>query len=134
VDYLNALIEKKICLIDYEVIKDAEGKMVVGSSKLAGIVGCFDMLRLLGEFMLLRKSQNTPFLFTGGSAYMHENYESCQAALAKVAKMDLPPMLFGVVGSGAVAEGAIEVLKQLGIEYADPEDIRRGKRDKGCWT
>ena len=45
--------------------------MIVGSSKLAGTVGMFDAFRLVGETLLIRNKMNTPFLYTGGSAYMH---------------------------------------------------------------
>ena len=75
--YLKALLDKKTNLIDYEKIRDEKDTMLIGSSKLAGIVGIFDMFRILGEYLLLRKSINTPFLYSGGSAYMHPNLESC---------------------------------------------------------
>jgi hypothetical protein len=71
VGYLKSLLEKKICLLDYEKIRDEKDQMMIGSSKLAGAVGIFDSFRTIGEFLLLRRNLNTPFLFTGGSAYMH---------------------------------------------------------------
>ena len=57
--------------MDYEKIRDEKDKMIVGSSKLAGTVGMFDAFRLVGETLLIRNKMNTPFLYTGGSAYMH---------------------------------------------------------------
>ena len=71
VPYLKTLIDKKITLIDYEKIRNEKDEIVVGSSKLAGTVGMFNIFRILGEYLLLRENLNTPFLFTGGSAYMH---------------------------------------------------------------
>lgn len=71
VPYLKHLLQHKVCLIDYEKIKDEKDNMLIGSSKLAGVVGIYNIFRLLGEFCLIRMNLNTPFLFSGGSAYMH---------------------------------------------------------------
>ena len=85
--YLQAVLEKKICVIDYERIKNDSDQLVVGSSKLAGFVGMYDTFRVLGEFLLLRKKIYSPFLLSGGSAYMHPNKESCEKALQQVQKL-----------------------------------------------
>lgn len=87
VEYLKTLINKKICLIDYERIRDENDTMLIGSSKLAGSVGIFNIFRILGEFLLIRKRLNTPFMFTGGSAYMHPDLEACENDLRKVAQL-----------------------------------------------
>lgn len=76
--YFRELIEKNITLIDYERIRNPQNEILVGSSKLAGTVGMFNIFRIIGELVLLRENINTPFLFTGGSAYMHPNKESCE--------------------------------------------------------
>jgi hypothetical protein len=78
VEYLKTLIDKKICLIDYEMIRDDKDNMLIGSSKLAGIVGIFNIFRVLGEFLLIRKRLNTSFMYSGGSAYMHPDLDSCE--------------------------------------------------------
>jgi len=75
--YLRTLLEKKITLIDMEMIRNDKGEMLVGSSKLAGTVGMFNIFRIVGESLLLRKKINTPFIYTGGSAYMHPSKQSC---------------------------------------------------------
>jgi hypothetical protein len=79
ISYLKSLLERKITLVDYEKIRDEKDQMLIGSSKLAGMIGIFDMFRILGEFLLLSKNLNVgPFLSTGGSAYMHPNLKSCE--------------------------------------------------------
>ena len=109
--YLQALLDKKINLIDYEKIRDEKDTMLIGSSKLAGIVGIFDMFRILGEYLLLRKIINTPFLYSGGSAYMHPNLESCQKSLQNISQMiqdegglpkSITPFVIGIAGRGIV--------------------------------
>lgn len=87
IPYLKALIDKKITLIDFEKIRNDRDEMIVGSSKLAGTVGMFNIFRIVGEYLLLRKNINTPFLYTGGSAYMHKNKAECEEALKKITTM-----------------------------------------------
>jgi hypothetical protein len=82
--YLKSLLDNKICLLDYERIRDSNNEMLIGSSKLAGSVGMFNSFRLVGEFLLKRRNLNTPFLYTNGNAYMHKNLESCLLSLKKV--------------------------------------------------
>ena len=77
VPYLKTLIEKKICLIDYERIRNEKDEILVGSSKLAGFIGMFNAFRVIGEYLLLRRNINTPFLYVGGSAYMHRDKVEC---------------------------------------------------------
>lgn len=43
--YLKALIEKNITLVDYEKIRNEKDEMLIGSSKLAGTVGMFNIFR-----------------------------------------------------------------------------------------
>ena len=71
--YLKKLLESSITLVDYEKIRNEKDEILVGSSKLAGFIGMFNAFRVLGEFLLIRKGINTPFLYMGGSAYMHSD-------------------------------------------------------------
>lgn len=121
VDALRDCINKKICLLDYEMMRDPQTQQIcVGSSKLAGTVGMFDVFRLVGELLLLQKNINTPFLFTGGSAYMHEDLSMCQRDLKRVGELisknglpsSISPFVIGISGNGVVAQGAKELLKE----------------------
>lgn len=79
-DLLDAMLEKKIRMIDYECIREAKTKegevpqRLVAFGRYAGIAGAFDFFRGIGEFMLQKKLQ-TPFIFLG-STYMYEDYEA----------------------------------------------------------
>ena len=119
---LDALLEKKIRMVDYERIREAGGanpQRLVAFGRYAGIAGAIDFIRGIGEFLLQRKI-STPFV-NMGSTYMYSCYEDMQDGLAKVSKLitqksiskTLLPCVFGVTGTGRVADGAMEVLKQL---------------------
>lgn len=75
---LDAMLAKKIRMIDYECIREAESKdgqveqRLVAFGWFAGVAGAFDMLRGIGEF-LLGKKLHSPFIYMG-STYMYEDY------------------------------------------------------------
>lgn len=115
--------------IDYDRIRNEEGKPIVGSSKLAGFVGCYDGLRGLGEYLLTKEGINTPFLFTG-SAYMQRSYQSCKDTLTQIGKDFLPipeslrPMIFGITGrSGACTAGVLDLLSCLKVKHIKPTEV-----------
>lgn len=58
---LKALLDKKIRLIDYELITDPQERRAVLFGKFAGYAGAFEMLRGFGDRMLAL-GYNTPFL------------------------------------------------------------------------
>jgi alpha-aminoadipic semialdehyde synthase len=109
---LDAMLEKKIRLIDFECIRENKAEnpnRLVAFGRYAGIAGTFDFLRGIGEF-LLEKGYQTPFLYIG-SSYMYEDYGSMKNCLEKVNNnihrsglpQTLSPMVFAVTGTGRVA-------------------------------
>lgn len=132
-DLLDAMLAKRIRMIDYECIRevpknpDDVTNRLVAFGRYAGIAGAFDFFRGIGEFMLQKKLQ-TPFIFLG-STYMYEDYEAMKAALASVARgiaksgtpKQYPPLVFGVTGTGRVAQGIMEVLELLPHVKVDPD-------------
>lgn len=120
---LDAMLEKRIRMIDYECIRekterpDQIGNRLVAFGRYAGIAGAFDFFRGIGEFMLQKKLQ-TPFIFLG-STYMYEDYDAMKMALQgvarNIAKTGTPkqysPMVFAVTGTGRVSDGILEVLE-----------------------
>mmetsp|Transcript_7236 Transcript_7236/g.6418 ORF Transcript_7236/g.6418 Transcript_7236/m.6418 type:complete len:334 (-) Transcript_7236:322-1323(-) len=139
----QALIDKNCSFIDYEVIRDKEGKSLVGTSKLAGIVGAFNTIRALGEFLLIkgapqsgeeRKKIRTPFL-QAGSAYMYESYNECVQKLHQIrdslkSKPDriaanCGPIIAGILGMGTVGQGAKEIFIELGAEEITSDQLTK---------
>jgi alpha-aminoadipic semialdehyde synthase len=131
---LDALLEKKIRMVDFEGIKNDSGRLVA-FGRFAGIAGTFDFLRGCGEYLLQRGFQ-TPLIFLG-SAYMYEDWADMQHALSRVAKgitvgaiKPLGPMVFAVTGTGRVGGGALEVLTKLPHEFVDPGKLEQLVKDE----
>ena len=47
-DLLRAILDKKIRLIDYEVLKDAQNKRIIGFGRYAGVVGAYNAFLTYG--------------------------------------------------------------------------------------
>lgn len=139
---LKSILDKKIRLVDYELIKNSKGERLVAFGRYAGIVGACDILSGLGRFLLM-KSLYTPFLHVS-MTYNYKSFEKMMKEIKLVGQeiqikrfpKKLCPIIFGITGGkGRVAQGAIEVLKQLPHEFVSPEDLpglveSKGSRDR----
>src|SRR5690606_24946293 len=107
---LQAVIEKKIRLVDYEVLKDLSGKRLVGFGRYAGIVGCYNGLLAFGK-----KHK----LYDLKPAHQCFDRKEMEAELQKV---KLPPKTkIAITGKGRVSNGALEVLKLIDIDRVTPK-------------
>ncbi len=61
---LDACLEKKVRLIDYEKMVNESGQRVVAFGKFAGIAGMIDILNGIG-LRLLALGHHTPFMHIG---------------------------------------------------------------------
>jgi len=61
---LDACLEKKVRLIDYEKMVNENGQRVVAFGKYAGIAGMIDILNGIG-LRLLALGHHTPFMHIG---------------------------------------------------------------------
>lgn len=100
---LQAVLDKKIRLIDYEVLKNEEGNRVVAFGRWAGIVGAYNAFWTYGKktdlFEIKRANECTDLMD------LH----------SELAKVQLPPVKIILTGSGRVGNGAKEVLNSLKI-------------------
>lgn len=134
IPYLKKLLESRITLVDMEKIRSVESdEMLVGSSKLAGVVGMFNSFRLVGELLLLRRGINSVLLHTGGSCYMHRNLQDCKDVLKRIGRSileeglpkEISPFVIGITGRGVVSKGALELIQDtLPCEVVDPKDLK----------
>lgn len=109
---LKAVLEKKIQLIDYEVLKNKVGKRLIGFGRYAGIVGCYNGLRAFG----LKNN-----LFEIKKASECENRIELEQ---EVAKITLPSNTKIVLtGFGRVGYGAREIMDLLPILEVSPEEF-----------
>lgn len=106
---LQTVLEKKIQLIDYEVLCNKEGFRIIGFGRFAGLVGAYNGLRAFGL-----KNE----LFNLKPAHECEDLEEMLQHLDVV---NLPPIKIAVTGDGRVANGVIEILSHMNIMRVSPE-------------
>ncbi|MDG1146922.1 MAG: NAD(P)-dependent oxidoreductase [Crocinitomicaceae bacterium] len=120
---LQAILDKKIQLIDYEALKNKSNKRVIGFGRYAGIVGCYN-----------------GFLTYG---LKHELYELKAANKCadrkeveeKLKKVSLPNNTKIVLtGFGRVGHGAREILDLLPITEVTPEEFLTNTFDTPVYT
>ena len=103
---LDAVLEKKITLFDYEKITDEHDKRLVAFGEFAGIAGAIDFLSGLG-LLLIKRQISTPFLNIDVS-YKYLNLDDAKEDLKnvgeKIKKEKIPneliPLVFAVTGTG----------------------------------
>ncbi|KAF9909683.1 hypothetical protein BX616_011078 [Lobosporangium transversale] len=135
---LQDILDKKIRLIDYELMVNERKQRLVLFGKHAGYAGMIDGIHGLGQ-RLLGLGYSSPFLHVG----MSHNYKSL--ASAKIALQSLGntisdegtpkafgPMTFTFTGSGNVSKGAQDVFKSLPHEFVDPKDLAKIAQSKNA--
>lgn len=108
---LQAVIEKKIRLIDYETLTDESGKRIIAFGRWAGIVGAYNAMWTFG------KRYN---LFDLRRAHTCKDLEDLKTEYVKV---KLPAIKIVLTGGGRVAKGALEVLIGLRIRKVTPHEF-----------
>ncbi len=110
-DLLRAILEKKIQLIDYEVLTTPHGRRLIGFGRYAGIVGAYN------SFLAYGKKTNRYEL---KPAHLCHDRVELEEELHKV---HLPSQTrIAITGGGRVAGGAMEILSALKIEKVSVED------------
>ena len=106
---LQAMIEQKNTLIDYEkLVKDDQ--RILGFGYHAGIVGAYNGLLTYGK-------KTGPFELK--PAHLLEHYESM---VDQIKDIQFPAMQIVLTGGGRVAQGALQLLKDAGIQQVNKDD------------
>ncbi len=106
---LQAVVDNKISLTDYEVITNAKGKRLIGFGHWAGVVGAYNGLRAWG--LMSNSFDLKP---------AHQCYDMIELN-SELKKVQLPQSFKIVVtGKGRVGNGAEEVLLNAGIKKTSP--------------
>ncbi|MBX2915388.1 MAG: alanine dehydrogenase [Cyclobacteriaceae bacterium] len=108
---LQAVLQKKIRLIDYEALKDTQGNRLVAFGRFAGIVGAYNGLWAYGK----RFKQ-----FELRRAFNCFDINDLKLELRKV---QLPPIKIVLTGAGRVGKGAMETLDTAGIRKVSATDF-----------
>ncbi|KAI9017090.1 Saccharopine dehydrogenase-domain-containing protein [Gaertneriomyces semiglobifer] len=127
---LQAVIDKKIRLIDYELMTDENSRRLVQFSRFAGYAGLIDGMHGLGHRLLARGYGN-PFLAIGMS-YMYRTLADARLDVTRTGQVimddglprQIGPMTFVFTGDGNVARGAMHVFKCLPHEWVSPNELR----------
>ncbi len=119
---LQAVLEKNIRLIDYEVLMDGQGRRLIAFGRFAGMVGAHNALytyaRRTGAFKMKRM----------------KDYLDYAEAKADYTKISFPPVKIVLTGTGRVGQGAAEVLRDMGIRQVEPEDFLKHQYDQAVFT
>lgn len=111
-ELLRAIIEKRIELIDYEVLKNLKGKRIIGFGRYAGIVGCYNGFLTFG---LKHK------LYELKPAHLCKNRLEVEEELKKVVLPEHTKIV--LTGFGRVGHGAREIIESIGIKEVSPEEF-----------
>lgn len=111
-DLLNDVLEKKIQLIDYEVLTNKKGLRLIGFGRYAGIVGAYN------GFLAFGKKHN---LYDLKPANLCEDRVEMESELLKI-KLPLNSKIV-LTGFGRVGHGAKEILTKIGIKEVEPNDF-----------
>ena len=128
---LRRLLELGCSLIDYEPIKDENGRRLVAFGRYAGLAGMVETLRALGQ-RWEAEGLRTPFARIE-PAWRYANLREAKDAVARVgheiAEGGLPeeagPLVCGILGYGNVSGGAREICDLLPVRAVDPDQLQR---------
>lgn len=119
---LQTIVEKRITMIDYEALRDANDKRVIAFGYFAGIVGAYN------TFLLLGRKYN---LFELKPAYKCFDIDELKQELKKVT---IPAFKFVLTGGGRVGHGAEMILKEMNIEKVSPQNFLRKTYKHSVYT
>lgn len=126
---LARLLELGCTLIDYEPIKDADGRRLVLFGRHAGLAGIIDTLWALGQRL---SAEGVPTALADVQpAHRYDSLEQAKSAIAAVGERlrreGLPaainPLICGFAGYGNVSLGAQEIFDQLRPREVTPAEL-----------
>ncbi|MDO9512777.1 MAG: bifunctional lysine ketoglutarate reductase /saccharopine dehydrogenase family protein [Bacteroidales bacterium] len=126
---LNAMIQNKCNLIDYERVANDKGQRLIFFGRYAGLAGMINTLWTLG-LRLKYYGHDTPFLKIK-QAYTYKSLDEARAAVSEVGRdiaahgmtPMLSPFVFGITGYGNVSRGAMEILDLLPVKEITPQEL-----------
>jgi alanine dehydrogenase len=111
----QAILEKKITLIDYECLEHDDGQRILGFGFFAGVVGAHNGMMAYG--------QRTGQYKLGRVHKQHSFRELIHTYFG----LKLPRIKVVITGSGRVAHGVLEVMNLMGIIEVDPDEFLERK-------
>jgi saccharopine dehydrogenase (NAD+, L-lysine forming) len=119
---LQTILAKNIQLIDYEVLTNEKGERLIAFGHFAGMVGAHNGLVGYG---LRTQKYDLPRL---------KDFHEYAEAVDFYRTLRLPAMKIVVTGTGRVALGAVQVLRDMGVKEVSPIDFLEKKTRKAVFT
>lgn len=119
---MQALIAKKIKMIDYEALTYEDGARILGFGFFAGVVGAHNGLMTFGK-----KTKIFSLIPAFACKDMNE-------MLQQYRYVKLPPIKIAVTGSGRVTAGILDIMHHWDIESVEPEDFLTKSYDYPVYT
>lgn len=122
-ELFRAIVEKKIELIDYEILTDKDEKRIIGFGRYAGIVGCYN------GFLTFGKKHGYYSLKPANQC------EDKREFLDQLKNVKLPSSAKIILtGFGRVGNGAREIVQYLKLKEVSPEDFLSKEFDEPVFT
>lgn len=119
---LQAMIEKNIAMIDYEVLTDENHERLIAFGHFAGVVGAHNGLYTYGQRTGL-------FHLPRMNSFPH--YEDAREYYSTV---QWPPIKIVLTGKGRVGMGAAQVLDDMGFQSVAPSDFLSKEYSTAVYT
>ncbi|MFA6235566.1 MAG: hypothetical protein WC824_15460 [Bacteroidota bacterium] len=126
---LRHILDHDITLIDYELIKDAQGRRLVFFGSYAGYAGMIDSIWALGQ-RLESEGLRTPFadiLYATQYGLLADAEAAFREAGERIRVEGLPhqlvPFVCGITGYGNVSKGAQHLYDLLPVKEIRPADL-----------
>lgn len=120
---LQAMVERNISMMDYEVLKNDKGRRVIAFGRWAGIVGAHNGLWTYGQrtnaFELPR---------------MTEFHDFAEAKKFYDEQLKLPNLKVVLTGTGRVGNGSAEVLDAMGFRKVKPREFLKEQFNEPIYT
>ena len=121
-DLLINMIDMNINMVDYEVLKNAEGKRLLGFGRYAGVVGAYNAFLTYG----LKSGK-----YSLKRAYQCEDRDEMEYELGKVVLTDERII---VTGNGRVGSGVIEIMKKSGVREVSVDQFLNEQFDEAVFV
>lgn len=116
---LKEVLEKKIRLLDYEILTEANGTRIIGFGRWAGLIGTYNGIR---AFCLRNRM---PELLPP------QECNELNDLIEQVSNCKLPPVKIAITGDGRVASGCEEMLTAFGAKKVSLEEYIGGMELSG---
>ena len=108
---MQAMVEKKITLIDYECLVHPDGQRLIGFGFFAGIVGAHNGIMAYGNRTGLYNLRRV------------SDIRDYRELIHTYFGLKLPPLKVVVTGSGRVAHGILEIMNLLDIQEVETDEF-----------